>query len=175
MHARDQRRPGNSRHGHRAQPLALPRPRLSTRCPSPGRRAPALRLVVGTVTVVLGLAAVIAGLAPSAMSTSTAPSERPRLSASATAAPVRPPRAGLAQAPPPERGLVDQPDAAARSHGSATDPWRSPLAPQHGLTLWQRIQVSTSTDFQVFLVGSAIQLYAPQTAATPEPQYNRFP
>jgi hypothetical protein len=160
-------------------PLALPTPRSSTRCPPPNRSASVLRLIVGTMMVALGLAAVIDGLGPSAIGMRTATLARPRLSASVAASPGWSPFADHAQAPPlalsRDRGSADQPGAAARRPVGVTSPWRSPLAPQNGVTLWERIQVSSSTDPQVFLVGVAIQLYAPQTAATPGPHYNRFP
>ena len=68
-------------------PLALPTPRSSTRCPPPNRSASVLRLIVGTMMVALGLAAVIDGLGPSAIGMRTATLARPRLSASAAASP----------------------------------------------------------------------------------------
>jgi hypothetical protein len=53
---------------------------------------------------------------------------------------------------------------------STTGPWASPLYPQNHVTLWDRIRASTQDNVWAFLLGSAIQLHAPETAATPGPR-----
>ena len=60
---------------------------------------------------------------------------------------------------------------------SATGPWTSPLYPQNGVTLWDRIRVSSKRDQRAYLLGTAIQIHAPAVAAvatrsstTPEPR-----
>ncbi len=50
-------------------------------------------------------------------------------------------------------------------------PWTSPLFPQNGVTLWDRIRVSSKHDRRAFLLGTAIQLHTPAIAATPGPQF----
>lgn len=47
---------------------------------------------------------------------------------------------------------------------------KSPLYPQNGVTLWDRIRVSSQRDRQAFLLGTAIQVHAPDYAATPGPR-----
>jgi hypothetical protein len=50
---------------------------------------------------------------------------------------------------------------------SATGPWVSPLYPQNGITLWDRIRRSNKRDLPAFLLGTAIQVHTPLVAATP--------
>jgi hypothetical protein len=47
----------------------------------------------------------------------------------------------------------------------------SPLFPRNGVTLWDRIRVSSKHDQRAFLLGTAIQLHTPAIAATPGPQF----
>lgn len=53
---------------------------------------------------------------------------------------------------------------------STSSPPRSPLYPQNGVTLWDRIRVSSKRDRSAFLLGVSIQIHAPETAATPGPR-----
>jgi hypothetical protein len=47
----------------------------------------------------------------------------------------------------------------------------NPLFPQNGVTLWDRIRVSSKRDRRAFLLGTAIQLHTPAIAATPGPRF----
>ncbi len=58
---------------------------------------------------------------------------------------------------------------------STTKTAKSPLYPQNGVTLWDRIRVSSQRDRQAFLFGAAIQIHAPETAATPGPRFDPAP
>lgn len=58
---------------------------------------------------------------------------------------------------------------------TAPDLWVSPLYPRNGVTLWDRIRVSTPGDYRAYLMGTATQLHAPAIAATPGPRTARFP
>jgi hypothetical protein len=58
---------------------------------------------------------------------------------------------------------------------TSPDLWVSPLYPRNGVTLWDRVRVSTPGDHRAFLMGAAIQLHAPAVAATPGPRTSRFP
>src|SRR5262245_6317836 len=62
------------------------------------------------------------------------------------------------------RALASTADA-----GTSTGPWLSPLYPRNGITLWDRIRVSSLQERRAFLLGTAIQLHTPATAATPGP------
>jgi hypothetical protein len=160
-------------------PAALPLLSASPRRPSRSWIAGVLRLSLVTVSVALGLTAVAVGLIPPASGPSTARPLRLHHLASARKSPGPSPVANQIPAPPPpllwERILADRPGATARRDSSIPASWHSPLEPQNGLTLWEQIWVSEDTDPLGFLFGSAIQLSAPQIAATPGPLYNRFP
>jgi hypothetical protein len=71
--------------------------------------------------------------------------------------------------------LAEQSAVPALPTMSATVPWKSPLYPQNGGTLWDRIRVSTKRDRRAFLLGTAIQIHAPATAATPVPRFSPLP
>ena len=75
--------------------------------------------------------------------------------------------------PPPFAPLRVQSDGVILPPIRTTGPWASPLYPQNGITLWDRIRASSETDPQAFLIGAAIQVHAPQTAATPGPGVKR--
>jgi hypothetical protein len=47
----------------------------------------------------------------------------------------------------------------------------NPLFPQNGVTLWDRIRVSSKRDHRAFLLGTTIQLHTPAIAATPGPRF----
>ena len=66
---------------------------------------------------------------------------------------------------PGELGGIATP--AERPHGSVARPWISPLYPQNGVTVWDRIRASSQRDRRAFLLGTAIQVHAPTVAATP--------
>lgn len=52
---------------------------------------------------------------------------------------------------------------------------KSPLYPRNGVTLWDRIRVSSKRDRSAFLLGTAIQIHAPEAAATPGPGFDPPP
>lgn len=64
-----------------------------------------------------------------------------------------------------------EPVRAALPLGSSPGEWASPLYPKVGVTLWDRIRVSSPKDRRAFLLGTAIQVHAPAAAATPGPQF----
>ena len=79
-----------------------------------------------------------------------------------------PPRSTL---PPGSSLLTAAPPPPFPGHGAlatnATGPWASPLYPQNGVMLWERIRVSAKQDRLAFLLGTAIQVHAPFAATTP--------
>jgi len=132
-----------------------------------------LVLVLGIAGMALGLAMVTASLAP--------PSDGPHVSApewrrGVLPAPGVPGLRSIAsryeRAQPAGASLqrVDFPAPAAFPRVSATGPWKSPLYPQNGVTLWDRIRVSSQRDLRAYLLDTAIQIHAPATAATPGPR-----
>jgi hypothetical protein len=62
-----------------------------------------------------------------------------------------------------------QADPVAAPQTSLGRPPVSPLYPQNGVTLWDRVRVSTQRDRRAYLLGTAIQIHAPAVAATPGP------
>jgi hypothetical protein len=130
-------------------------------------------LVVTTLTIALGLGAVTASLTPS-LATPKDPAYDQLLVGVVHA--VRAPDKDL----PGVSRALSQPLLIARDRGgaptpaalprvSATGPWKSPLYPQNGVTLWDRIRVSTQRDRRAFLLGTALQLHAGAAAASPIP------
>ena len=81
---------------------------------------------------------------------------------------VRPDRDQAAMMP---LDLEREPAWAALPRVSAAGPWTSPLYPQNGVTLWDRIRVSSQRDRRAFLLGTAIHTHARATAATPGPRF----
>jgi hypothetical protein len=138
----------------------------------PARRAAAdLLLVFATAALALGLAAVTASLAPSIDEMGDPIQRRPRTGVSRAASLAAPPPvAGRDQAPlgTPMK-LAGASVLADVVQFNAAGPWNSPLYPQNGVTLWDRIRVSSKRDRSAFLFGISIQLHAPETAATPGP------
>ena len=130
---------------------------------------PSVVLVVATLTMGLGLGAMTASLAPSG--------EAPGNPAHNRAVVVTAGDGGLPRGSPGLRRDGDQPRAqppdvigppaaTALPPVSATGPWKSPLYPQNGVTLWDRIRVSSQRDRRAFLLGTAIQIHAAATAST---------
>jgi hypothetical protein len=127
-------------------------------------------LVFATGMLALGLAAVSAGL--------TSPFPAPGGSAQGLPAVVMANGGALAvgfpaassdrvQSPVMPVDRVGQLAWTALPPVSATGPWTSPLYPQNGVTLWDRIRVSSPRDRRAFLLGSAIQIHAGAAGASP--------
>lgn len=131
------------------------------------RALPSLVLVACALACALGLAAVAAGLTP-ATETPNDPvgSRRSVIGGGVEPAKARPHNTDDARVPPFSLP-TDAP--AAPTQASATGPWKSPLYPQNGVTLWDRIRSSSPQDERAYLTGTAIQLHAAQVAATPGP------
>ena len=130
-----------------------------------------LLLLVMTAAIGLGLAAVTAGLAPTA-GVDHGVLVRSSISGVRSLAPEverRESEAALRQAVGSPGASTGMRAAAARPHVSAAGPWTSPLYPQNGVTLWDRVRVSSQKDQRAFLMGAAIQIHAPALAATPGP------
>lgn len=76
--------------------------------------------------------------------------------------------------------LVTQPRGEAASFvapmpGATTGTPKSPLYPRNGVALWDRIRASSKRDRSAFLLGTAIQIHAPEAAATPGPLFDPTP
>lgn len=131
-------------------------------------------LVVGVVALTLGLAAVSASLAPTAPEPGDHAPDRPRSVMAAAGPPGLPPRfSGVERAPrsPDIADVADTPIPAPPANAVFGRPSISPLYPQNGVTLWDHIRVSPSRDRRAFLLGTTIQIHAPEIAATPGPRY----
>jgi hypothetical protein len=151
------------------QPDPSSGPRIRRHLRPTRRSATDLRLVVGTVALVLGLAMVTVGLMLFADEVGHPGPHWPHVGREGhVAAAVPPPIAAghtLAQPTARPSGVERAPAWAVLPRSSATCQWPSPLYPQNGITLWDRIRVSAKSDRRAFLLGSAIQLHAPATAA----------
>ena len=129
-------------------------------------------LLFATVSLALGLATVTAGIAPFGDEPRDLLPHRPRgLGARAVAVVVTNRVAGDGPSLSLTSGweLPRASGPVALPSGRAGGPWTSPLYPQNGVTLWDRIRVSTARDRPAFLLGTGIQVHAPQIAATPGP------
>jgi hypothetical protein len=131
-----------------------------------------LLLVVATAAIGLGMAAVTASLLPGAGANPGALDRRQigrDVSFEPDAAQIE--ADGARRRPwksPQELGGIATPAELPR--GSVARPWVSPLYPQNGVTLWDRVRVSSQRDRPAFLLGTAIQVHAPAIAATPGSQ-----
>ena len=128
-----------------------------------------LVLVVATLAMTLGLSSITVSLAPSAHVLGDPMQARPAtVIAHDEALPLGssgfPDDGALPRAQPPS--LIGGPAATALPPLNATGPWKSPLYPQNGVTLWDRIRVSSQRDRRAFLLGTAIQIHAAATAST---------
>lgn len=148
-------------------------PRGRANLSSTSRGAVDLRLLFGTVAMALGLALVTVSLTPSADALGDPALDSRRIVLAGGAAPEpRTPASGDDRAEPltTPMPLARAPVWAVVPRGSATGQWASPLYPQNGVTLWDRIRVSSKRDRRAFLLGTAIQIHDPATAATPSPR-----
>jgi len=130
-------------------------------------------LVVATLAMTLGLGTVTASLTPTRETPGDpAPDRRFVGLTSGTRGPERNLRGAghdLSQPAPMPMGQGGTPSLAPLPRVSATGPWKSPLYPQNGVTVWDRIRVSTQRDRRAFLLGSAIQIHAGAAGASPIP------
>lgn len=142
------------------------------------RRVPNLWLVFGLTASAIGFALVCASAVDAFLAVDPAPPVALTLAPAAAASQRDEPAPGLQIADASNMQRIARrslPLPPFPRHGapstSATDPWVSPLYPQNGVTLWDRVRVSTKRDRRAFLLGTAIQLHAPPMAATPGPRY----
>lgn len=161
---------------HHAGDPRMPRARAALSLSRSG--AADLVLVVGAVALALGLASVTASLAPFELGLSVRAPDAPRVAMVRDRALAMEP-SGPADDPPRSptmpRAVGGESVAVALPRTSATGPWRSPLYPQNGVTLWDRIRVSSQRDRRAFLLGTAIQMHAPAIASTPGPRVDLPP
>jgi hypothetical protein len=127
-----------------------------------------------TLAIALALAAVVVNLTPDAQGAPHPAPERALVrtagdSTSLARSPIASHHPELTRAMPRSPG--GQPAPSPFPRVSADGPWVSPLYPQNDVTLWDRIRVSSSSDQRAFLLGTAIQVHAPQTAATPASRF----
>ena len=130
-------------------------------------------LVVATFVMALELGAVTASLTPSLEAVGV-PAQTGLLvgftsGTSGREGTLRRPDRGLSQPAPMPMDQAGTPSPVALPRVSATGPWKSPLYPQNGVTVWDRIRVSTQRDRRAFLLGSAIQIHAGAAGASPNP------
>ena len=126
-------------------------------------------LVFTTLTIALGLGAVRASLAPTTEVSGAPMQDRPVV-VIASAGAWEKGRSGFRHDAPPPTSRLDLtrvPTAMGLPAVGSTGPWKSPLYPQNGVTLWDRIRVSSHKDRRGYLLGSAIQIHVPATAAIP--------
>ena len=132
-----------------------------------------LVMVFTTAAMALGLGVVMASMAPSAETPGDPAQDRPSVTVDGDRTLEVAPRVsdhGRAQPPAQPRKVAGAPAPASLGRASATGPWVSSLYPQNGVTLWDRIRVSSQRDRRAFLLGTAIQAHARATAATPGPR-----
>jgi hypothetical protein len=134
------------------------------------RALSSLLLVVCTLVVALGLAAISASL-PNAVEE---PERIPPVEATAGASPHAAVDAPDRTSAPPGTSSGDRvAESITRRPSSPSSPsgsWRSPLYPQNGVSLWDRVRSESQRDRKAFLIGTGIQVHTPRTAATPGPR-----
>ena len=130
-------------------------------------------LVVATLAMALGLGVVTASLTPSLEAGGDPAQTRLVVGfshgARGPSGNLRGAGDDLSQPAPMPMGQGGRPSLAPLPHVSATGPWKSPLYPQNGVTVWDRIRVSTQRDRRAFLLGTAIQIHAGTAGASPIP------
>jgi hypothetical protein len=130
-----------------------------------GRCRKDVLLVGATLAFMIGLGAVMASLVPFAYETRMLHPHRSHnlgagtvVAAMSNRSPGSTPTSWRGRSPrrtPPPTAVADL--------------WRSPLYPQNGVTLWDRLRASSPRDRRAFLLSTAFQIHAPATAATPSP------
>ncbi len=125
-------------------------------------------LVFATLTIALGLGAITASLAPFAEARGDPVQARPAtVVAGASGLPLE--SLGLPDDGAQPLSQIEAPATTPLPPVSATGPWKSPLYPQNGVTVWDRIRVSTQRDRRAFLLGTTIQIHAGAAGASPIP------
>lgn len=130
-------------------------------------------LVFATVMLALGLAAISAGLtSPFPAPAGSAPDQPAVVMANGGALAVGSHGASPERVQPPVLPVDREGQAASMPLPPmrASGPWKSPLYPQNGVTLWDRIRVSSPRDRRAFLLGTAFQNHAGAAGASPAPQ-----
>ena len=126
-------------------------------------------LVFTSLTIALGLGAITTSLVPTTEAPGAPMQDRP-VAVIASDGAWEKGRPGLrhdvAQSPVSRLDLTRAPAVTALPAVNSTGPWKSPLYPQNGVTLWDRIRVSSRKDRRAYLLGSAIQVHARATAAS---------
>jgi hypothetical protein len=130
-------------------------------------------VVLVVATLALGLGAVTASMTPS-LRAGGDPAQTRLLVGSTPGARdpagnLRGAGDALSQPAPMPMGRSGALSPAALPRVSATGPWKSPLYPQNGVTVWDRIRVSTQRDRRAFLLGTAIQIHAGAAGESPIP------
>ena len=131
-----------------------------------------IMLVVATLAIGLGLGAVTTSLTASLQASGERVQDHPTVAMAAGGAlAVGPDGASpdRVQAPVMPLDLDGEPASAPLPPARAAGPWKSPLYPQNGVTLWDRIRVSSQRDRRAFLLGTAIQIHAGAAGASPLP------
>ena len=131
-----------------------------------------IMLVVVTLAISLGLGAVTTSLTASLQASGVRAQDHPAVvMAAGGALAVGPDRVSpdRVQAPVMPLALDGEPASTPLPPVSAAGPWKSPLYPQNGVTLWDRIRVSSQRDRRAFLLGTAIQIHAGAAGASPLP------
>lgn len=126
-------------------------------------------LVIASTAAVLGLGAVTVSLMPPpGRADDAAWAWAPTVGAEGAASATWSRKSGHDRAPlttmPWDR--ESEPLLAVRPRGSSPGHWASPLYPKIGVTLWDRIRVSSPKDRRAFLLGTTIQVHARAAAAT---------
>jgi hypothetical protein len=127
-----------------------------------------LVLVVATAAIGLGLATVAASLEPPAVWSPRDAAGRGQLKMPSRTAPevhFGSPATAVTRASARHGHRFITSTGTEFPRVSAAGPWISPLYPQNGVTLWDRVRVSSQKDRRAFLMGAAIQIHAPALAA----------
>lgn len=125
-------------------------------------------LVCSVLAIALGLGAVAAGLAPLSNSSGSRPGPISVNAPVAVDVPVDDSASEEAS-----QSTAANPVEAELPRFDRNGPWPSPLYPQNGVTLWDRIRSSASRSNRAFLLGTGIQVHAAATAATPDLEQTR--
>ena len=120
-------------------------------------------LVVVTLATGLGFGAMATSLVPSLPALKEGAQDRPAVvmaNGGVLAVGAHGVRSDRVQPPMMPLDRSDDPAPTRLPPVSASGPWKSPLYPQKGVTLWDRIRVSARGDRRAFLLGTAIEVHA---------------
>jgi hypothetical protein len=127
-------------------------------------------LVAATLATGVGGGAVATSLLPSLSALEVEAQDRPAVviaNGGMLAEGLRGMSPDRAQPPMMPLDRSDDPSSTQLPPVCASGPWKSPLYPQNGVTLWDRIRVSSHGDRRAFLLGTAIQVHAGSAGASP--------